>query len=338
MLHKVVTGTGAMHYDLTEIQSSLTSISGTATGNPDPYSFVSCSTESFVENDSGATTDTLGTVNDFSYADDSSNAYEYTLSGPTASTITDLSTTTESSSGTPQDSSNGTLIPAYWNTYANALATSMGTSPLDAPIQDGTTSGEWDTSQGLASAIGGQDMHALQFTGAEVQPALSGSAVALEQGGGGSGVWASHPSAIGYRRQGYTTGGSHGGSGSGTITRREVERVRYAVETVDAVQASAIPPKRPRSPSAQRVDGLCKPTPGTAAPTTASGVPSPGWGGIVQPGVSTPERRSRHRLRFLRALGGRHRTDDDRTDRTRQRRGSFNHERDEIHERNGKIT
>ena len=61
-------------------------------------------------------------------------------------------------------------------------------------------------------------MHALQFTGAEVQPALSGSAVALKQGGGGSGVWASHPSAIGYRRQGYTTGGSHGGSGSMTVT------------------------------------------------------------------------------------------------------------------------
>ena len=197
---------------------NILAVSGTATGNPDPYSFVSCSTESFVENDSGATTGTLGTVNDFSYADDNSDAYEYTLSGPPASTITDLSTTTESSSGTSQDSSNGTLIPAYWNTYANALATSMGTSPLDAPIQDGTTSGEWDTSQGLASAVGGQDMHVLQFTGAEVQPAISGSAVALEQGGGGSGVWASHPSAIGYRRQGYTTGGSHGGSGSGTIT------------------------------------------------------------------------------------------------------------------------
>ena len=129
-----------------------------------------------------------------------------------------MSTTTESSSGTPQDSSNGTLVPAYWNTYANALATSMGTSPVDAPIQDGTTSGEWDTSQGLASAVGGQDMHALQFAGAEVQPAISGSAVALEQGGGGSGTWASHPSAIGYRRQGYTTGGSHGGSGSMTVT------------------------------------------------------------------------------------------------------------------------
>jgi hypothetical protein len=61
-------------------------------------------------------------------------------------------------------------------------------------------------------------MHPLQFTGAEVQPALSGSAIVLEQGGGGSGIWASHPSAIGYRRQGYVTGGSHGGSGSMTVT------------------------------------------------------------------------------------------------------------------------
>ena len=47
---------------------------------------------------------------------------------------------------------------------------------------------------------------------------LSGSAIVLEQGAGGSGTWVSHPSAIGYRRQGYVTSGSHGGSGSETIT------------------------------------------------------------------------------------------------------------------------
>ena len=80
------------------------------------------------------------------------------------------------------------------------------------------TLGEWDTSQGLASAVGGQDIHALQFTGSEVQPGLSGSAVVLKQDGGRSGIWTSHPSAIGYRRQGYVTGGSHGGSGSMTVT------------------------------------------------------------------------------------------------------------------------
>jgi hypothetical protein len=59
---------------------------------------------------------------------------------------------------------------------------------------------------------------ALQFTGSEVQPALSGSAIVLKQGGGGRGILTSHPSAIGYRRQGHVTGGSHGGSGSMTVT------------------------------------------------------------------------------------------------------------------------
>ena len=67
--------------------------------------------------------------------------------------------------------------------------------------------------------MGGQDMHALQFTGSEIQPGISGSAVVIKQGGGGSSIWASHPSAIGYRRQGYVNTGSHGGGGSGaTIT------------------------------------------------------------------------------------------------------------------------
>ena len=39
---------------------------GRATGNPDPYWFVSCSPILF-ENDSGATTSTLDEINDFSY-------------------------------------------------------------------------------------------------------------------------------------------------------------------------------------------------------------------------------------------------------------------------------
>ena len=194
-------------------------ISGTASGSPDPYSYVTCTTDSLFETDSGADTTTLDEVDSFSFAADSSDAYEYTITGPPSSTITDESTTSASDSGgTLENPSNGTLIPAYWDTYAIGLAAKMGTSPLDAPIQDGTTSGEWDTSQGLVSALGGQDMHALQFTGAEVQPALSGSAIVLEQGVDATGTWTSHPSAIGYRRQGHVTGGSHGGSGSATIT------------------------------------------------------------------------------------------------------------------------
>ncbi len=92
----------------------------------------------------------------------------------------------------------------------------MGSSPLGSPIQDGTTLREWDTSQGLVSALGGQDMHALQFAGAEIQPALSGSAIVLEQDVGGSGTWVSRPSAIGYRRAGLYRGGGSGSGGGGS--------------------------------------------------------------------------------------------------------------------------
>ena len=54
------------------------------------------------------------------------------------------------------------------------LVTWIGSSPIYAPIQDGTTSGEWDTSQGYVSAIGGQDRHVLQFTG-DREPLAPGS-------------------------------------------------------------------------------------------------------------------------------------------------------------------
>ena len=66
----------------------------------------------------------------------------------------------------------------------------------------------------------GRPGHALRFNlpARRSSQRFPASAVVLEQGGGGSEIWASHPAAIGYRRQGYSTGGSHGGSGSGTIT------------------------------------------------------------------------------------------------------------------------
>lgn len=82
-------------------------------------------------------------------------------------------------------------------------------------IHDGTSTAGMDTSKGLVSALGGQDMHPMQFIGAEIQPVQSGSSIALqEQGGWGLRTWASHPSAIGYRRRGQF-GGGVGGSGSG---------------------------------------------------------------------------------------------------------------------------
>jgi hypothetical protein len=91
----------------------------------------------------------------------------------------------------------------------------MGMMGGNTAIHDGTSTAGMDTSKGLVSALGGQDMHPMQFTGAEIQPVQSGSSIALqEQGGWGLRTWASHHSAIGYRRRGQF-GGGVGGSGSG---------------------------------------------------------------------------------------------------------------------------
>ena len=263
----------------------------TVRGSPDPYSFVTYNTGSYSETDSGATTGTLDEVNDFSDWESSSYADEYTITGPPASTVTDEATSTGTTSGDPRDTSNGTLIPAYWDTYAVGLATSMGTSPLDAPIQDGTTTGEWDTSKNLVSALGGQDMHALQFTGSEVQPALSGSAIVLEQGAGGSGTWVSHPSAIGYRRQGYVTSGSHGGSGSTTITIAAVapefdsgmnigadqdETERLLNFSQGAEENPTVAQTQPTSRAVQQVSGI------------SSGGGGPSLNGMMNPSYDNP--------------------------------------------------
>ena len=212
----VTDGAGNLNAALTIVQSSSTYISGTASGSPDPYSYVTSNTSSVVQTESGDTTNTLDEAEPFSYGGSNSATDVYTISGPPASTLTDEVTSSSTESGSaPTLPLPGGVIPAYWDTSATELAKTVGSSSPNSPIQDGTSDVPWDTSQGLVSALGGQDMHALQSTGAEIQPALSGSSIALEEGGGGSGTWASHPSAIGYRRQGYLP---HSGSGAGSST------------------------------------------------------------------------------------------------------------------------
>ena len=81
-----------------------------------------------------------------------------------------------------------------------------------------------DTGQGLDSALGGQDVHALRSNGAEILPMVvsSGSMMILAETSDASrGTtdetnWVSHPSGIGYRRAGYLASSSGSGSGSGS--------------------------------------------------------------------------------------------------------------------------
>ena len=80
-------------------------------------------------------------------------------------------------------------------------------------MHDGTTQPALDTSQGLVSALGGQDAQALEYAGAEIMPTLNGSGTGmiLQEPNEANPTdpqvsWVSHPAAIGYRRAGTDDG------------------------------------------------------------------------------------------------------------------------------------
>ena len=71
-------------------------------------------------------------------------------------------------------------------------------------------------------------MHPLEFAGAEIMPAVSGSALILqepnESGMTGYGSWVTHPSTMGYRRKGPSGGGIPGTGGGSLIPRQMAHR------------------------------------------------------------------------------------------------------------------
>ena len=60
------------------------------------------------------------------------------------------------------------------DTAGNSTAENLGTFPSNGAVHDGTSTPALDVSQGLVSALGGQDVHPLEFAGAEIMPAVSG--------------------------------------------------------------------------------------------------------------------------------------------------------------------
>ena len=96
-------------------------------------------------------------------------------------------------------------------TKAEVGAEHAGGYPVNSAIHDATSPPAWDIGQGLDSALGGQDVHALRSNGAEILPMVvsSGSMMILAETSDASrGTtdetnWVSHPSGIGYRRAGY---------------------------------------------------------------------------------------------------------------------------------------
>ncbi len=138
-----------------------------------------------------------------------------TVTGPPPSTetLTDVSGSYNSHTYGPYGSTGlvpptGTAVTAGFGT-ANQLGYYEG-----GGVHNGSDNRGFDTGSGLASALGGQDVHGLEFTGPEEQAVIESGKVAIYDADGTVNPleppgtpWQSHPAAVGYVR---------GNQGSGT--------------------------------------------------------------------------------------------------------------------------
>jgi hypothetical protein len=147
----------------------------------------------------------------FAYSDASSNTDEYVYSGPPSSTVTVEQTGSTTESGGDPVNLTETLAAGHGDASGGTVARNLGSFPEGAngpggAVHDGTSQPVLDVSEGLVSAIGGQDVHGLEFVGAAIAPVQASSGMILEEpnqsnpGTGNFASWVSHPSAIGYRR------------------------------------------------------------------------------------------------------------------------------------------
>ena len=109
-----------------------------------------------------------------------------------------------------------TTTAGHADTVGIGTAEDLGSFAPYHAVHDGANEPTLDSSQGLISALGGQNANALEFVGAEIHvgPNPTGTAMVVDEGWSGASPitpWVSHPSAIGYRRQGVISGGSGGG-------------------------------------------------------------------------------------------------------------------------------
>ena len=154
-------------------------------------------------------------------------AVELDVSGPPPVTATVESIDYVTSSGTNPGVDTTEALTAGEVVAAVARgAAVVGTAPKSSAIHDGSSTPSWDTEQGLDSALGGQDVHPLEYTGAAIQPMTTNAGTSMilaetsdaSRGPSDETNWVSHPSAIGYRR----TGVHSGSSGGSHVTIEEV--------------------------------------------------------------------------------------------------------------------
>ena len=147
-----------------------------------------------------------------------------TVSGPpaTTTTLTSLGGYTAYSDTYGPDGAFGPL-PATGTAVGAGLGrrTSLGDYTTGA-VHNGSDNRGMDVLGGLASALGGQDVHGLEFTGAEEEAIQFAGTIGIDDNDGPwtgedgkqPSAWQSHPSTIGYVRGNQSTGTSAGTAGA----------------------------------------------------------------------------------------------------------------------------
>src|SRR5579885_1911166 len=168
----------------------------------------------------GGATETI--VEPYSEVSDHTGTYAYQVTGPPAATVTLLSQTYDSDTGsTPSNIPFLTLV--IGNTgdgyVVERLGQSAGGGDGRTAVHLGTSPNSLNGSQGLVSALGGLAAHGLSYAGGDLAAVPTGNGLVIEDSDrsvGAQTALVAYPMGIGYRRAGsYSNGGSGSGSGSG---------------------------------------------------------------------------------------------------------------------------
>jgi hypothetical protein len=147
-----------------------------------------------------------GVASPFATLNSHSESDQIAISGPVASTVTTTLGNSTSTSGADGGANmTETAAAGGGATAGTQVAAEIGSSPLGSAEHQGTSPNSLDTSSGLLSALGGEAVHAMSFSGSEIapKPNPAGTSMWLEesnQSGQTPTSWVSHPSGIGYRR------------------------------------------------------------------------------------------------------------------------------------------
>ncbi len=260
---------------------------GTYISNPETSGYNSLTSTS--ENDASWNEGTLtmyGSTYHYNIYNSNNGILEYTVTGPPPSTTTLVNTNSVSDSDTYGPNGAYGSIPSTGNAVnaPAAPADHLGSYAIGG-VHNGTQNRGFDTSQGLISALGGQGVHGLEFTGPEDQPIYENGTIAvndydgtLENGGPPNTPWESHPTSVGYVRGNQSTGTSAGTAGAamdsgtrdGTPTD-ELNRLGAIGSTSEENPTSAQPGPTPRSQQNAAVPNAASATAAAISNPTNSG-------------------------------------------------------------------